>query len=347
MNQNLLPYTEIEKNIFVITQTLSFGKSKFSVNIYYLAGKNGLIFDSGYGKNTLAEQLVQTINQIIKKSGKNYSAQKILPSHGHWDHFSGLTYVSNKLNLEVCAVKSQIPAITSKKIYQTYFRAENRFSRKPTSSAENYFFKIKEFGLKKMLMTLLGIKFYHGKLTHIQDDTCLTVNQDEWWTTYLPGHSDDDIALYNESSGILLSGDILLNKIPTWLGPPRSDLIRYLHSLAAIKRLPNLKLILPAHGRSVTDPLLRIQQAIDHRKKRTKDLFDLIGNAGNKGIHYDRIFQTIYPKYPMMQKNIYEGWICITLEFLIARDYIKAIDQGNQTLFTIKKPFVPEMMCHS
>jgi len=151
---------------------------------------------------------------------------------------------------------------------------------------------------------------------------------------YLPGHCDDDVVLYNQNKGILLSGDLILDSVTTWLGPSKSNLEKYLNSLEFIKNLPDLKLILPAHGSPITNPRKRLQEAIDHRQKRTQEVFQLIVDSGNLGISFEEIFKHYYPKSKRIMGSTLRGWIIVTLEYLLDRGEIIFTPKSHDIIFT-------------
>ncbi len=110
----------------------------------------------------------------------------------------------------------------------------------------------------------------------------------------------------------------------------KSDLALYLKSLERIKRLPGLKMILPAHGSPITNPCERIQEAIDHRNKRTEEVLHLV--SGNAGISFEDIYGRIYPG-KNFQRGLLGGWIVVTLKYLLDRGDIVSEKKGRKTIF--------------
>lgn len=87
-----------------------------------------------------------------------------------------------------------------------------------------------------------------------------------------PGHSIDSVCYYIEEEGVLFSGDTMLGSTTTtvWeLGP-------YMASLRRLLELPNLKVICPGHGPLIHDPRERIQQYIDHRDMRERQILAVL-----------------------------------------------------------------------
>jgi glyoxylase-like metal-dependent hydrolase (beta-lactamase superfamily II) len=91
------------------------------------------------------------------------------------------------------------------------------------------------------------------------------------------GHSPEHIALYCETLGACISGDMLLPKISTnvsvWPAEPEGDpLGRFLKSLAVFAALPGDTLILPSHGLPFVGAALRVAQLHAHHAARLAEL---------------------------------------------------------------------------
>ena len=318
---------EVVPNLFMITQTIKNRFFKFSVNIYVVAGKDGLIFDSGYGTRKERTNLIKNVHAIsnLKKSrGEVCTITRAIASHGHWDHFSGLGHLQNVLDLDILATPKQAEKIGSKKTYKELFWGNSTLVNHPASKFLNIRQKIFNNLVSEIVMRLFNVCFVSGDINIIDENTQLSINGETWQIIHVPGHSDDDIVLYNMKKGVLLGGDIIFRKIPTWLGPPKSDLNAYLNSLEHLLELPNLKLIFPAHGRPIENPGQRIQEIIDHHIKRTEELLQLILKSGQNGLTYKKILYKFYPKAGVLKKDMLGGWILVTLQYLLNKgDVIK------------------------
>jgi glyoxylase-like metal-dependent hydrolase (beta-lactamase superfamily II) len=91
-----------------------------------------------------------------------------------------------------------------------------------------------------------------------------------------PGHSVDSVCYYLESEGVLFTGDTLLGNSTTTI----RDLGVYMDSLRRLIALPNLRVICPGHGELVHDPRERLQQYVDHRVQRERQILAVLGEAG-------------------------------------------------------------------
>lgn len=91
-------------------------------------------------------------------------------------------------------------------------------------------------------------------------------------TIATPGHSADSVCYYLEDEGVLFTGDTILGGASTTV----EDLGAYLQSLERLRRLPNLLLICPGHGRVINAPLAYIDAYIEHRQQRERQILALL-----------------------------------------------------------------------
>ncbi len=327
---------EVAPGIFMITEKENGRFVKFAVNVYVIADSEGLIFDAGYGRKKTIRYLIDCLTEIkiiMMQRGIKTDINRILPSHGHWDHFSGITRLKEKTGIRVLSTERMMKKIGSKKIYRNSFRRSTEIINVPVSALKRIWYKIGHAIIDELYLKTFGVKFIKCPVEIIAEDAIISTGERRWEVIYLPGHCDDHIVLYNRKEGILLAGDMLLRTVTTWLGPPRSNLADYIKSLEFLLALPELKLILPAHGSPIPEPRHRIQEAISHRKKRTDELLDLIRKKGDTGITFNQIFHTYYPKVRLQEKLILRGWILTTLEYLNEKALITGSIEGNSKTF--------------
>lgn len=330
---------EVAPDIFMITEKENSRFIKFAVNVFVIAGSNGLIFDAGYGKKKASRYLatrIKSIEDLMQKRGKECRITRVLPSHGHWDHFSGITKLRKNLGVKVLATEKMLKSICSKREYINSFKNDKEIINVPESFIKTLWHKLGAYLFNELSFRFFGIDFISGPVEIIEENSTICIDNKTWELIALPGHCDDAIGLYNKEQGILLGGDTILRKITTWIGPPRSDLGIYIKSLEYLLTLPDLKIILPAHGSPIKEPFKRINQAIAYRKKRTEDILNLIQNAGKTGINFKIIFKTIYPAAKFHEKFILRGWILTTLEYLLEQEMITRSPEGKNMVFRIK-----------
>jgi glyoxylase-like metal-dependent hydrolase (beta-lactamase superfamily II) len=93
------------------------------------------------------------------------------------------------------------------------------------------------------------------------------------------GHAPEHIALYCESLGVLVSGDMVLPRISTNvsvydLEPEADALTLFLESIDKFMPLPAETLVLPSHGKPFRGLHTRIAQLHDHHRDRLAEVVD-------------------------------------------------------------------------
>ncbi|PIE74817.1 MAG: hypothetical protein CSA18_03275 [Deltaproteobacteria bacterium] len=313
---------EIYENIYIITERSRWKMLKAPANIYIIASKKGIIFEGGYG--TLADirffrkEYIKVLD-AIKKKKTAFKAQYLIPSHSHGDHFAGLCGIRKFTGAKVCLTSKMAEVISS----GSNLIKQHRISNSPVRILWKEE-RTKAAGRWDLFFPhLFGLKFLNNPDIIIKENDYIDDGERIWRVMPVKGHCDDHIALFDDKSGILLSGDNVIQNLITWLGPPRSDLEDYCSTLKKIRALKNLKIILPAHGKPLTKPIERIDEILNHRRKKTMLVIDIIASREKKGIHFKELRDIIYPHGTnMWLKSSGEGWILSTIEFLMKKRMI-------------------------
>ena len=95
---------------------------------------------------------------------------------------------------------------------------------------------------------------------------------------HTPGHASDHLCYYLAEEKALFTGDVVLAGSTTVIPAGDGDLLDYMNSL---KRLQGLEVrrIYPAHGPVIEDGPARIQEYIDHRLMRERQILQALGDG--------------------------------------------------------------------
>ena len=310
---------EVYPGIFLIAERGKFGAVKPTENIYVLAGNNGLIFDAGYGKKKDIKTFITEFKEIqnfFEAQKKSFEITRILPSHAHPDHFSGLKKLRKQLGVKIVLTKETSKRIRSKKEFIKHFEADYKndyFVPKVPLKA-----KIQSSLFKMLYRILYGMSFVKDPDIIIVNEMSEILINDEIWKIFpSPGHSSDHISLYNDKKGLLFSGDNIIDSITTWLGPPDSNVEDYVKSIQFIQeKLPKLEMIFSAHGKAIINPRERIEEILNHRKERTQQILKIVKENAENGITPNKVFRILYPGARNTFYQVAGGWICLTLKML-------------------------------
>jgi glyoxylase-like metal-dependent hydrolase (beta-lactamase superfamily II) len=111
----------------------------------------------------------------------------------------------------------------------------------------------------------------------IMDGDEVSIGGRAWRVIVGYGHAPEHAALYCESLGVLISGDMLLPKISTnvsvWPTEPEGDPLKlFLRSIDRFVELPADTLVLPSHGLPFRGAHLRVQALHDHHRDRLAEV---------------------------------------------------------------------------
>ncbi|TFG00392.1 MAG: MBL fold metallo-hydrolase [Promethearchaeota archaeon] len=319
---------EVYPSIFLIKEEGSFGVMKPPENVYVIAGKNGLIYDAGYGTIWTIKHAISQFNKIkrlYEEEKKAFNVTRILPSHVHPDHISGLKKLRKYLGLKIVLTEKMASIIKDKESYLKYYHSPITIEESYDINSPGEFLSIffRNISYSILFNVIYGIKFISDPNKIIKANSTIMINGEEWDILPSPGHSSDHISLYNKEKGILLSGDNVLRTVTTWLGPPNSNIKKYIETIKMIQNLPNLKLILPAHGSPVSNPKERLKEIIAHRHKKTQQVLEIIQEHKEDGITLRELLGKMYSHKSTFMQGVAKGWVILTLRMLWSEKLIE------------------------
>jgi glyoxylase-like metal-dependent hydrolase (beta-lactamase superfamily II) len=95
---------------------------------------------------------------------------------------------------------------------------------------------------------------------------------------HTPGHASDHLCYYLAEEKALFTGDLILGGSTTVIPPDDGDLSDYMASLRKLQSLP-VRRIYPAHGPVIEDGPAKIQEYIDHRLMRERQILEALGDG--------------------------------------------------------------------
>jgi glyoxylase-like metal-dependent hydrolase (beta-lactamase superfamily II) len=96
---------------------------------------------------------------------------------------------------------------------------------------------------------------------------------------HTPGHAANHLCFYLEEERMLFTGDHIMEGSTVVIDPPDGDMGDYMASLEKVRKL-RLRSIAPGHGQLVPEPLPLIDEYIQHRQQRERQVFDALERIG-------------------------------------------------------------------
>lgn len=145
---------------------------------------------------------------------------------------------------------------------------------------------------------------------------------------YSPGHTDDHFAAYLVEENALFSGDCVLGE-----GSAVFENLRLL--LSSLQTFVNLKptVIYPGHGPVVENPMTRLQQYIDHRLMREKQVMDALPEDASAGLTIEGIVRKMYTDTPEKLMRAAAGNVFHHLNKLQEEQRVMSADNGDSVVY--------------
>lgn len=296
--------------------TLPIPYDEQEVHVYLIEDRYLTLVDTGV--NTV--ESFQVFNKKLTQIGyKIEDIQRVILTHHHPDHVGMLDLFSS--NVEIYGHRHNHHWISQDSGFLQWH--------------DDFFNKFgEECGLpRKFIHHLQDISFHlqlscKRNLTH-------SLKEGDYIAGFrvieTPGHASSHIALYRESDGILIGGDMILEHItpnpiiepPMYPNETRPKmLLAYLHSLYKLQSIP-IQMVYPGHGKIVTDINKKIGHELLLQQRRAEKVLRIICS---QSLHSFDIVQQMYP-------SLYEKEIGLTLSQVIGQlDYLTDCEKINKDM---------------
>lgn len=240
---------EIFPNIWGIAE---FGHFEKVISYLFLGKSQAFLFDTGMGIGNIKEEIAAITKLPVS----------ILNSHCHFDHIGGNYLFKNILQLknDWCKKRSKNGYLNQE---IRNFMSPNKFLTNPPSTFDSKSYKIRPFQVKKI----------------IKEKEIIIADPFKFKIIASPGHTPDSICLYEEYSGLLLTGDTVYPG-PIYLNLKESNMSTYINSIKKLMDIRYIKGILPAHNNFIQDTEII--------KKIDKTLKLLQGSESGQIVEIDR-----------------------------------------------------------
>jgi glyoxylase-like metal-dependent hydrolase (beta-lactamase superfamily II) len=144
---------------------------------------------------------------------------------------------------------------------------------------------------------------------------------------HTPGHASNHLCYLLEGTGLLFSGDHVMQGSTVVIGPPDGNMQQYLQSLARLQREP-VNRIAPGHGTVIEDAQGELAGLIAHRLQREAKVVERLKHAGRVTI--DTLVTSVYDDVDARLHPVAKGSLFAHLLKLEA-DGRAAHDAGDAT----------------
>ncbi|MCU0805717.1 MAG: MBL fold metallo-hydrolase [Burkholderiales bacterium] len=241
------------------------------INLWVLDdGDAAVIVDSGLG----TIQTRELWEQVFADELKGRAANRVIATHCHPDHAGLAGWLTRKFNA---------PLLMSQADYLTAHAWRDEAAG---YTNDNLVAFLRENGLDEARLQGFRERGNHyrrvvpdfpSRYHRIRDGDEIGIGANRWRVIMGYGHAPEHAALYSESLGVLISGDMVLPKISTNVAvtsvdPDANPLGLFLDSIVNYARLPADTLVLPSHGLPFRGLRERVEQLVEHHRLRLAEL---------------------------------------------------------------------------
>ena len=245
-------------------------------NVYLAKGdRECLLIDTGWDN----EYAFQSLKKQLAEIGIDIKdISRIVVTHAHVDHHSMTGRLKKLSQAEICLHQLEKDMINVRELNASEFhqQSEQWLSRNGMPSSELPPVGRLPSVLQAPTQTIMPDTTFNG-------GEIISAGNFHFQVIWTPGHASGHICLYEPTHKLLFTGDHILPVINSNVsfqphsGPnPLGD---FLDSLNRLKQL-DVNIVLPAHEYFFTDLPKRIEEIIQHHKKRSSDILRVIKTEG-------------------------------------------------------------------
>lgn len=160
----------------------------------------------------------------------------------------------------------------------------------------------------------------------LSDGDVVQVEGSSLHVLHTPGHTVDHVALLLEEEQAVFSGDCVLGETSAVF----ENLRQYMSSLRRIRQL-SPRLIYPGHGAVVRDPARKLDQYIEHRQARERQLLGALQDAP-AGLSLGQLVRRVYPHLPFTMRPAARTNVNNHLDKLVEDGVVRSRDDGRFVL---------------
>jgi glyoxylase-like metal-dependent hydrolase (beta-lactamase superfamily II) len=250
------------------------------VNAYLIEDSPLTLVDSGPNSAKALDELEQLLGEL---GHAIEDIELLVVSHQHMDHFGLASILARRSGAEVAAIAPLAPYLAA---YASETDLDDRF-------AEGIMLR---HGIPSEIVTALravsaGFRAWGSAVEvtrPLKDGEELVLRDRTLRVLHRPGHSPSDTVFHDERRSMLLAADHLIAHIssnpllarplgsePDPDGPRPQALLSYMRSMEQTREL-NLDLVLPGHGRPITDHVSLIDERFRMHRRRAEKIHGLI-----------------------------------------------------------------------
>ena len=249
VSSNWFKVYRVGEGVFAIMEPYNFQEV---ISFLILGDNKALLFDTGMGLEPISPVIQQLTDLPVM----------VVNSHSHYDHIGGNYEFDNVIARNTLAMKERVKR-----------GAPHEQVRGEVTPAALCLDKLTNLDTAAYAIKPFDVSYYFTEIA----DFSLPLGGRDIKVLFVPGHSPDAVALYDEDNGYLWTGDTFY-EAPIWLFHNGTNLTAYRNSIELLAGLSgNLNKVFPAHNLPVASParlnelVTAFDQVVSGEKKAAAD----------------------------------------------------------------------------
>jgi glyoxylase-like metal-dependent hydrolase (beta-lactamase superfamily II)/8-oxo-dGTP pyrophosphatase MutT (NUDIX family) len=113
----------------------------------------------------------------------------------------------------------------------------------------------------------------------IEDNELIDLEGEPGWrlrALHTPGHTRGHLCFYEEKTGAIITGDLVVGLGTVVIDPPEGNMRQYFDSLHRLLALPKLSSLFPAHGPAIGNARHKLEEYVTHRTGRENKILEAV-----------------------------------------------------------------------
>jgi Zn-dependent hydrolases, including glyoxylases len=113
----------------------------------------------------------------------------------------------------------------------------------------------------------------------IEDNELIELAGEPGWrlrALHTPGHTRGHLCFYEEITGAIITGDLVVGLGTVVIDPPEGNMRQYFDSLHRLLALPKLSSLFPAHGPAIGNARHKLEEYVTHRTGRENKILEAV-----------------------------------------------------------------------
>jgi len=303
---------ELTPRVHSIPAPQAFYAGPQAPNVYLVVdGGQGVLIDAGYPDEVSVKPRLEYLQRIA-----GLKLSHIIVTHHHIDHCGGAHALRQATGAAICLHPTEARLLAD---WRSDLPVDADIPSEPQTMVERL-----RAWRRATAQTTADCLLQGGDTLQVGGATIEVIDT--------PGHTLGSISLYLREEGVLFSGDTVLGLGTVAIfPPPHGDMALYMQSLERLQTY-DAALLCPGHGPPVRDVARKLQELIDHRRERERQILTAVAEGRGR---LEAMLADIYPELDRRLLGMARAQLLAHLHKLQSEGKIARRAEAADTLYVL------------